>query len=88
MRIPLILTLIACASLANPAAAVKLSNRDSTPYDLLIKCSSISHSSIGALSTRDLGSGPCIVTIKKSGSAASASGSENLVIRDGTIRTE
>ena len=73
------------ASTASLAFAVKLVNRDSTSHDLVVRCSSTSQTSIGGLSTRDLGNGPCTVTVKRTGSAATASGSQNLMIQNGTI---
>ncbi|MCQ1549558.1 MAG: hypothetical protein NOF05_12225 [Candidatus Accumulibacter phosphatis] len=66
-------------------AAVKLVNRDSTSHDVLIKCSSTTDGSVGASSTRDLGNGPCTVTVKKTGSTATASGNDSLIIKDGKI---
>ena len=66
-------------------ANVKLVNRDSKSHDILIKCSSSTDSSIGDSSTRDLGNGPCTVTIKKTGSSASGSGNDTLTIKDGKV---
>lgn len=81
-----IVSAVALLALAAPAAlAVKLANRDSSSHDVIVKCSSTSHSSIGASSTRDLGNGPCTVTVKKSGSSATASGSQTLTIKDGKV---
>jgi predicted porin len=73
-------------ALAAPAAfAVKLINRDSNSHDLVVKCSSSAQTSIGASSTRDIGNGPCTVTVKKTGSSATASGSQSLTIKDGKV---
>ncbi len=73
-------------ALAAPAAfAVKLVNRDSNSHDLVVKCSSSAQTSIGASSTRDLGHGPCTVTVKKTGSSATAAGSQSLTIKDGKV---
>lgn len=69
--------------LAPAAHAVKLVNKDSQSHDLTIKCSSTAHSSIGASSTRDLGKGPCTVTVKKTGSAATSS--STLTIKGGKV---
>lgn len=69
------------------AQAVKLVNRDSQSHQVIIQCSSTSHSSIGASSTRDLGSGPCTVTLKSTGASAKASGSTNIVIQKGGTLT-
>lgn len=66
-------------------ANVKLINKDSKSHDILIKCSSSADSSIGDSSTRDLGKGPCTVTVKKTGSSASGSGSDTLTIKDGKV---
>lgn len=62
------------------AQAVKLINKSSQSENVIIKCSSVSHSSIGSHSSRDIGSGPCTVTLKSSGAKATASGSTNIVI--------
>ncbi|MBK9572099.1 MAG: hypothetical protein IPO43_04930 [Rhodoferax sp.] len=66
-------------------AAVKLINRDSSSHDVLIKCSVTTHGSVGASSTRDLGKGPCTVTVKKTGSSATASGNDSLTIKNGKV---
>lgn len=68
-----------------PAHAVKLVNKDSASHDLTVKCSSTAQTSIGGSSTRDLGKGPCTVTVKKSGASATASGDATLVIQKGSI---
>ena len=70
---------------AMPAYAVKLVNKDSQSHDLTVKCSSTAQTSIGGNSTRDLGKGPCTVTVKKSGASATASGDATLVIQKGSI---
>ena len=70
---------------ASPAYAVKLVNKDSLAHDITIKCSSTAQSAIGGSSTRDLGKGPCTVTVKKSGASATASGDATLVIERGSI---
>lgn len=70
---------------ALPAHAVKLVNKDSVSHDITIKCSSTAQSAIGASSTRDLGKGPCTVTVKKSGASATASGDATLVIERGGV---
>ncbi len=66
-------------------AGVKLVNKDGNSYDVMIKCSSNADSSIGGSSTRDLGNGPCTVTVKKSGSSATGNGNDTLTIKDGKI---
>lgn len=80
--------IVAGALLSSPATAVKIINKDSTSHDIELKCSSTSHTSVGALSTRDVGSGPCTVTIKSTGSSGSASGTTNVVIRNGSVEIE
>ena len=70
---------------AMPAYAVKLVNKDSQSHDLTVQCSSTAQTSIGGNSTRDLGKGPCTVTVKKSGASATASGEATLVIQKGSI---
>lgn len=72
-------------ALALPALAVKVVNRDSNSHELLVKCSSTAHTSVGASSTMDIGKGPCTVTVKKSGASASGSGKDELVISKGGI---
>ena len=81
---PFILVTILAAT-ASLALAVKLINRDSTSHDLVVKCSSTAQTSIGGSSTRDLGNGPCTVTVKKTGASATASGSQNLMIQNGGV---
>lgn len=76
----------ALALAAGASAQIKLVNKDSKSHDLTIKCSSTAQSSIGGNSTRDIGKGPCTVTVKASGSSASASGKGELVIKDGKIK--
>jgi hypothetical protein len=71
---------------ASSGAQIKLVNKDGKSHDLLVKCSSSSDTSIGASSTRDLGKGPCTVTVKSSKTSASASGKGELVIQDGKIK--
>lgn len=66
-------------------AGVKLVNKDGQSHDILIKCSSSADSSVGGSSTRDLGNGPCTVTVKQSGSSATGSGNDTLTIKDGKI---
>lgn len=78
-----LLPLLALAAM--PAHAVKLVNKDSASHDVTIKCSSTAQSSIGGSSTRDLGKGPCTVTVKKTGSSATASGDGTLVIEKGGV---
>lgn len=83
MRILFAVTLMAVVA---PASfAVKLANRDSSSHDILLKCSTTTHTSIGASSTRDVGNGPCTVTVKKTGSSATASGDATLTIKDGKV---
>ena len=83
MKILCAVTLMAVVA---PAAfAVKVANRDSSSHDILLKCSTTTHTSIGASSTRDVGNGPCTVTVKKTGSSATASGDATLTIKDGKV---
>jgi len=78
-----LVSLTFCSQLA--MAGVKLVNKDGQSHDILIKCSSSADSSVGGSSTRDLGNGPCTVTVKQSGSSATASGNDTLTIKDGKI---
>ena len=59
--------------------AVKVVNKDSNSHDLTIKCSVTTHGSVGASSTRDIGKGPCTVTVKKTGASATGNGSDELI---------
>ena len=68
---------------AGPALAVKVANRDSQSHELTIKCSTTTLGAVGASSTRDIGKGPCTVTVKTTGSSASGSGKDELVIVKG-----
>lgn len=75
----------ALASTGSALAAVKVVNKDSSSHDLLVKCSSTADTSISGSSTRDIGNGPCTVSVKKTGSTATATGNETLTIQDGKI---
>ncbi len=87
MKKVLMLTLAFVGATAT-ASAVHLFNKGG-PQDLVIKCVSTSHVSMGGNSTRDLGAGPCTVTVKATGSSATASGSTDLVIdTSGNISTK
>lgn len=85
MRLLSPIVMCTLATAACPALAVKVVNRDTSSHDLTIKCSSTTQGSVGASSTRDIGKGPCTVTVKKSGSQASGSGNDQLIIRSGRI---
>jgi hypothetical protein len=76
---------LALALIAAPAIAAKLHNKDGKAHDISIKCSSTSTASIQPNTIRDLGSGSCTVTIKSTGSSATASGGTTLVIKDGKL---
>lgn len=76
---------IVAAMAATPALAVKVVNKDSNSHDLTIKCSVTTQGSVGASSTRDIGKGPCTVTVKKTGASATGNGSDELVIQKGKI---
>ncbi len=82
-----VVSMCAFALLASGSAlgAVKVVNKDSDSHDLNIKCNSGSDTSIAGSSTRDIGNGPCTVTVKKTGSSASGSGNDVLTIKDGKI---
>jgi hypothetical protein len=70
--------------LAGPAlAAVKLINKDSSAHDIKIQCSSTSTGSIQSNTTRDIGKGPCTVTV--SGSSAKGDDGDTLVIKGGKV---
>ncbi|MBI1889435.1 MAG: hypothetical protein HYS18_02185 [Burkholderiales bacterium] len=69
---------------ASAFAGVKLVNKDSASHEVKIKCSSTAISSIGGNSTRDLGNGPCTVTVTKTGASATSSGG-TLTIKNGGI---
>lgn len=76
---------LALACTGSALAAVKVVNKDSSSHDLLVKCSSAADTSISGSSTRDIGNGPCTVSVKKTGSTATATGNEILTIQDGKI---
>ena len=81
--------LLAVASLAfcaTAAAQIKLVNKDSKAHDVQIKCSSTADSSIAGSSTRDIGKGPCTVTVKSTKSSATAKDKGELVIKDGKFQ--
>ena len=79
---------LAFVAVTASVSAVHLFNKGG-PQDVIIKCVSTSHASIGGNSTRDLGAGPCTVTVKSTGSSATASGSTDLVIdASGNISTK
>lgn len=78
--------LVLALSIASTSwGAVKLTNKDSDSHDILIKCSGTTNSSVGGTSTRDIGTGPCSVTVKSSGSSATAQDGETLVIQGGSV---
>ncbi len=80
------LSVIFALGLATPAAfAVKLTNKDSSSHDITIKCSTTTQTSLSGNTTRDIGNGPCTVTVKKTNSSATASGNSTLVIKDGKV---
>ncbi len=85
MNLRLVSLAIVTAVAASPALAVKVVNKDSNSHDLTIKCSVTTHGSVGASSTRDIGKGPCTVTVKKTGASASGNGNDELVIQKGGI---
>ena len=67
-------SLVAIAGLAlcaSASAQIKLVNKGSKAHDVLIKCSSSADSSIAGSSTRDIGKGPCTVTVKSTKSSKS-----------------
>jgi hypothetical protein len=86
MKPSLIALPLIAAIASTPVFSAKLHNKDSTAHDITIKCSSTSTGSIQANTVRDLGSGPCTVTVKSTGSSASAGGKDMLVIKDGKIK--
>jgi hypothetical protein len=66
-------------------ADVTLTNRDAKAHDIIIKCSSTSHASIGSNTTRGIGKGPCTVTVKSSKASATGNGNDTLVIKNGAV---
>lgn len=80
-----LLAVAGLALCASASAQIKLVNKDSKSHDVLIKCSSSADSSIAGSSTRDIGKGPCTVTVKATKSSASATGKGELTIKDGKI---
>ena len=84
-KIPMqcLLAVAGLAICASASAQIKLVNKDSKAHDVLIKCSSSADSSIAGSSTRDIGKGPCTVTVKSTKSSKSAAGKGELTIKDG-----
>lgn len=78
------LALLACA-LAPSAFAVKLINKDGTNHNITIKCSTTTQTSIGGNVHRDVGAGPCTVTVQRTGSSATGNGADTLVIQNGMV---
>lgn len=72
-----------CSSAA--IADVSLTNRDSKAHDIIIKCASTSHASIGPNTTRGVGKGPCTVTVKSTNASATGNGTDKLVIKNGAV---
>jgi hypothetical protein len=69
---------------AGPAmAAVKLINKDAKAHDIKIQCQSTSTGSIQSNTTRDIGKGPCTVTVD--GSSAKGADGDTLVIKGGKV---
>ncbi len=70
--------------LAGPSwSAVKLINKDGSAHDIKIQCASTSTGSIQSNTTRDIGKGPCTVTVK--GSSAKGVDGDTLVIKGGKV---
>ncbi len=78
----LVLTL-SLVLLSQAVQAIRLYNKDSESHQVIIKCSSTTHTEIGPNSSRDLGNGPCTVTVKSTGATISASGSTDIIIEKG-----
>lgn len=75
---------LVAAVLAGPAvAAVKLINKDGKAHDIKIQCASTSTGSIQSNTTREIGKGPCTVTV--SGSSAKGADGDTLVIKGGKV---
>lgn len=74
---------LSALTLAGSALAVKLINKDYSSYAIKINCKgSPSSTHIGASTQRDLGTGPCTVTLP-SGASTTASGSQDIIIKNG-----
>lgn len=72
---------------ATASAGIKLVNKDPKSHDLTIKCAnSTAQSSVGGNSTREIGKGPCTVTVKATGSSVTAAPDSELTIKDGKIK--
>ena len=67
-------------------AAVKLINKDGSAHNIKIKCSSTSTGSIKSNTTRDIGKGPCTVTVN--GSSATSADGGTLVIKGGKVAAQ
>lgn len=82
MKKHFILTLV-LVFFAQAVQAIHLYNKDSESHQVVIKCSSTTHTEIGPSASRDLGNGPCTVTLKSTGATISASGSTDMIIEKG-----
>lgn len=79
----MIIMTLGLVMLAQVAQAIRLYNKDSDSHQVIIKCSSTTHTEIGPNSSRDIGNGPCTVTLKSTGASISASGSTDIIIEKG-----
>ena len=79
----LILMTLTFVCMAQAVQAIRLYNKDSESHKVIIKCSSTTHTEIGSNSSRDIGNGPCTVTLKDTGASISASGSTDIIIEKG-----
>lgn len=76
----------ALLAVALPAHAVTLINKDmAVVHRITVKCQSTQETTINPNETRDLGKGPCTVTVKNTGESFTASGNTYLEIRRGKI---
>lgn len=75
---------VAALLAASPAmAAVKLINKDAKAHDIKIHCTTTSTGSIQSNTTREIGKGPCTVTVN--GSSAKGADGDTLVIKGGKV---
>ena len=73
---------------ANVFADVRIENKDSQAYDLSSQCAGSGLSRVSANTDSSLGTGPCTVTVKATGSTATAQDGGKLVIQNGQISSQ
>lgn len=83
MKFTAMISVFALAVAGPATAAVKLINKDAKAHDIKIQCASTSTGSIQSNVTREIGKGPCSVTVN--GSTAKGADGDTLVIKGGKV---